>query len=302
MENKDEPKIFLNIPQLVLITIFVVIVFSYVAYRYYSLKKDFSRATSSFESTFKNLGESIDRLKNNLASTTSENQDLNDLLTILRAKNSDFQTEITEKNQKVYTYEKLVTTDAELLKKYSKVFFLNDNYIPVELLPINDEFVSNKTKSIQIHAKVKLFLETLLRTAESDQIDLVVLSGYRSFGTQASLKSQYKVTYGTGANKFSADQGYSEHQLGSAVDFTTRESGEILAGFDSTTSYKWLQNNAYRFGFILSYPKNNDYYVFEPWHWRFVGVALATDLHNAGMNFYDMPERGIDAYLVKLFD
>jgi D-alanyl-D-alanine carboxypeptidase len=88
-----------------------------------------------------------------------------------------------------------------------------------------------------------------------------------------NLKSQYRVTYGAGtANSFSADQGYSEHQLGTTVDFTTPKVGGTLTGFDKTDSYKWLQNNAYKYGFILSYPSSNGYYIFEPWHWRFVGL------------------------------
>src|SRR3970282_1720772 len=128
------------------------------------------------------------------------------------------------------------------------------------------------------------------------------LSGYRSFGTQASLKSQYSVTYGSNSNSFSADQGYSEHQLGTTVDFTTKKTGETLTGFDKTPAYEWLLKNAYLFGFIFSYPKANFYYIFEPWHWRFVGVYLATYLHEQNKNFYDMPKRDIDQYLIKIFD
>jgi LAS superfamily LD-carboxypeptidase LdcB len=63
-----------------------------------------------------------------------------------------------------------------------------------------------------------------------------------------------------------------------------------------------MQNHAYIYGFVLSYPKNNGYYVYEPWHWRFVGVKLATDLHNQGKNFYDMDQRTIDTYLLNIFD
>ena len=117
------------------------------------------------------------------------------------------------------------------------------------------------------------------------------------------MKSTYKFTYGSGtANAFSADQGYSEHQLGTTVDFTTEAIGGAFAGFDKTSAYTWLNENAYRYGFVLSYPKNNTYYVFEPWHWRFVGVALATRLHSENRNFYDLDQREIDQYLISLFD
>jgi D-alanyl-D-alanine carboxypeptidase len=110
------------------------------------------------------------------------------------------------------------------------------------------------------------------------------------------------MTYGTGANKFSADQGYSEHQLGTAVDFTTEELGADFSDFEDTDAYQWLLANAHRYGFILSYPKGNKYYIFEPWHWRFVGIRLAEELHATGKYFYDMDQRFIDNYLISIFD
>ena len=112
------------------------------------------------------------------------------------------------------------------------------------------------------------------------------------------------MTYGAGtANSFSADQGYSEHQLGTAVDFITPGSaGQLSTTFANTPSFRWLTENAYKFGFELSYPATNTYYVYEPWHWRFVGIKLATYLHEHKLNFYDMDQRDIDTYLADLFD
>jgi D-alanyl-D-alanine carboxypeptidase len=147
------------------------------------------------------------------------------------------------------------------------------------------------------------YLEQMLTAASSSGVGIYIDSAYRSFGTQAELKGQYIVTYGAGtANSFSAEQGYSEHQLGTALDFITTGTGGELSGFDKRPAYAWLVANAYRYGFILSYPPNNGYYIFEPWHWRFVGVKLATDLHNANMYFYQMDQRTINTYLDTFFD
>ena len=112
------------------------------------------------------------------------------------------------------------------------------------------------------------------------------------------------MTYGAGtANSFSAEQGYSEHQLGTAVDFVTSENGYYLTtSFENTKTFKWLQENAYKYGFILSYPKGNTYYQYEPWHWRFVGKDLARKLHRDEKTFYSMDQRDIDRYIGKLFD
>ena len=111
------------------------------------------------------------------------------------------------------------------------------------------------------------------------------------------------VRYGSGtANSFSAEQGYSEHQLGTTVDFTTKSLSGKLGGFDKTAEYKWLTENAHKFGFTLSYPPNNSYYTFEPWHWRFVGGDLARYLYNRNLHFYDMAQRDIDEYLIDIFE
>lgn len=277
--------------------------FSYGGYRYYSLNKDLVRTKAQFEATSQSLQNSIASLEQHLASTTSENTYLNDFLTVLKSRNTDYKNEIQDISATVSNLQKLTQTDPQLLQKYSKVYFLNENYIPADLSLVTQEYVFSKTKPVQIQTKIKPYLEALVRGARDNGADMSVLSGYRSFGTQAQLKSQYSVVYGANtSNKFSADQGYSEHQLGTTVDFTTKKTAETLTGFDSTPAYKWLLGNAYKYGFILSYTKNNSYYIFEPWHWRFVGVGLANDLHNNGRNFYDMPQRDIDAYLIKIFD
>ena len=86
------------------------------------------------------------------------------------------------------------------------------------------------------------------------------------------------------------------------MDFITNGTSGQLDGFDNTQAYQWLLDNAYKFGFELSYPKGNNYYVYEPWHWRFVGVKLATLLHDNKLNFYDVDQRQIDAFLINIFD
>lgn len=202
----------------------------------------------------------------------------------------------------VGTLEKLSKTDKELLQKYSKVYFLNEHYIPEDLSNIKSNFAIDSKKVYEIHSKVYPFLKDMLEEAESEGIDLKVASAYRSFSTQAGLKSAYSVKYGNGANTFSADQGFSEHQLGTTLDFTTSKLGANFNSFESTASYTWLLENAHYFGFVLSYPKGNKYYVFEPWHWRFVGVKLAKKLHKEKKNFYDLEQREIDGYLINIFD
>lgn len=237
-----------------------------------------------------------------LNASEQANRELTDALTLERGKNSVFEKRINDIAGTVGTLEKLATTDPELLAKYSKVYFLNENYIPTKLATIPSKYTFNESRTYQIHAAVAPILEDLLADAEEDGIDLKVVSAYRSFGTQAALKSGYTVSYGTGANRFSADQGYSEHQLGTTVDFTTPAVGASFVGFETTEAYAWLTKTAHRYGFILSYPAGNAFYQYEPWHWRYVGRALAEDLRDDDTHFYNLDQREIDEYLVNLFD
>ncbi len=234
--------------------------------------------------------------QNNLATTTNALQEE-------RTRNDAFANQLSGLATTVGTLDKLSKTDRELLKKYSKIYFLSENYIPSNLATITPQYLFDPEKSLLIHASVLPKLESLIRSASSVGITLQINSAYRSFGTQEALKYNYSVTYGAGtANKFSADQGYSEHQLGTTIDFGTPSIKGDLSKFGKTDAYNWLTNNAYRFGFVLSYPEDNDYYQYEPWHWRYVGVALATKLHFDKLHFYDFPQRLIDQFLVNIFD
>ncbi|MBU6321172.1 MAG: M15 family metallopeptidase [Patescibacteria group bacterium] len=199
---------------------------------------------------------------------------------------------------------KLQSLDPELLAKYSKVYFLNENYVPASLTTIPDQYDYFSGKTLQILPQVLPHLEAMLSAASSTGVALYAYSAYRSFDTQVALKKDYVVTFGAGtAGSFSADQGYSEHQLGTAVDLeTTGMGGELTGDFAKTSAYQWLTDNAYKYGFTLSYPPGNTYYIFEPWHWRFVGIQLATYLHNSHQYFYDLDQRYIDSYLANIFD
>lgn len=198
---------------------------------------------------------------------------------------------------------RLTTTDPELLQKYSKVFFLNEHYQPERLVEIPEEYRYHEDRTERIHAQVWPYLEDLLEAAWDDDIELYIKSGYRSFEEQRATKTAYTIQYGAGtANTFSAEQGYSEHQLGTTVDFITTGINGTLPGFDDTDAYAWLLDNAHEYGFVLSYPENNEYYIFEPWHWRFVGTALSQDLFEDDQLFYDLNQRAIDEYLPTLFE
>lgn len=238
----------------------------------------------------------------NLNRSGNENVNLTSELSAERERVGDIASQVSEITSTVGDLEKLSKTDTELLQKYSKVFFLNEHYVPDKLEEISLEYLYDEGTPKQIHANVASHMEDLLEDAAAKGVTLWIVSAYRSFGTQSSLKASYKVVYGSGANAFSADQGYSEHQLGTTIDFTTTGLGGGLQGFGESQAYQWLFDNAHRHGFVLSYPEGNSYYQFEPWHWRYVGTDLARNLNSRGKNFYNITQREIDEYLINIFD
>ncbi len=265
--------------------------------RIISLDAKVAALTNTLASTTSLLKDDIEAAQERTASAISLQQKSVD------AKLGNVSAQVGAIGGTVNTLQKLSQTDPQLLSKYSKVFFLNEHYAPQRLSQIPQAYTYSSTRTESIQEMVLPHLTQMLDAAKAANTPLYVKSAYRSFDEQRALKNEYSITYGAGtANTFSADQGYSEHQLGTTVDLITLGQGGTLFGFEKTPSYQWLVAQAYQYGFIISYPKSNSYYIFEPWHWRFVGVKLATDLHNSGKNFYDTDQREIDAYLAGIFD
>ena len=114
---------------------------------------------------------------------------------------------------------------------------------------------------------------------------LTITSSYRSYTTQVSVYKRWKALYGKKkADLLSARPGYSEHQTGLAVDVAQKgTSCGLSACFGNTKTGKWLAKNAWKYGYIVRYPKGKTSvtgYDYEPWHLRYVGKALATYMHN----------------------
>ncbi len=294
----------INYRPILVATMVAVLIFGAVYWTYYTYEtnnlltitqNNLASSTAVFQSI-------VSQQRAKIALVTSENQNLSNMLTTEQKARFDLEQQKQANLKQIDTLTKLTTIDPELIKKYSKVYFLSENYVPAKLTDIPVDYLSDPTKPAQFLENAYPFFLSMLQNANASRVPLFVVSAYRSFDYQKTLKSDYKVIYGAGtANQFSADQGYSEHQLGTAVDFGTTNVGADLK-FEKSAAFKWLSDNAYKYGFVISYPKSNTYYEYEPWHWRFVGRQLAQDLHDQGKYFYEMDQRTIDTYLIKLFD
>lgn len=296
----------------ILIAIMLVLV-GYLVYENYTQSKEiqmlqedrnlFLNQSNARQNQLNSANSTIETLEAELENLKDDLEDLADDYRDEKDRNEDFEDQIRGLAGTLGDLDKLSKTDKELLAKYSKVYFLNENYIPERLTRIDQDWIAEGKDDEYFHASAYKHLRDLMRAAEDDDIDLKIVSAYRSFDEQTDLKGQYKQVYGEGANTFSADQGYSEHQLGTTVDFSTpANSNALTEGFDQTEAFEWLEENAHGYGFILSYPPDNTFYVYEPWHWRFVGTDLARDLERKNDTFYDLDQREIDKYLLNLFD
>ncbi|MGD8193460.1 M15 family metallopeptidase [Herbiconiux sp. P18] len=152
----------------------------------------------------------------------------------------------------------------------------------------------------QLRADAAAALVDMFHAAHDEAgLHLVAQSGYRSYSVQVRAYDYYVNSLGVaGADLTSARPGFSEHQTGMAMDILDTDSGCSTDGrcFAATPAYAWLQQNAYRFGYVLRYPDGGTPvtgYEFEPWHWRWVGVPLATELHTTGIptleEFFGLP-------------
>lgn len=174
------------------------------------------------------------------------------------------------------------------LKKVTKQFSLPEDYVPPSL-----ENISNKVKTIglaYLRQDVTPYLIRMFNDAQNDGVYLAVTSGYRKPEIQKYLHDFWLSMGGSSEFDAIAEPGHSEHQLGTTVDLT--DSSIEYAGVDDrfakSDGGRWLAQNAHQYGFTLSYPKGkekNTGYKYEPWHWRFVGVDIATQLYNQGITF-----------------
>lgn len=165
--------------------------------------------------------------------------------------------------------------------------------MPEDYIPPFLENISDKVKTIGIiclRKDVSSYLIKMFKDAEKDGIYLAVTSGYRKPEIQKYLYDFWLSLEGEKSLDEIALPGKSEHQLGTTVDLTDASIGyrAVDEYFEKSDGGKWLMQNAYKYGFIMSYPKDKEKitgYKYEPWHWRFVGVDLATSLYNKGLTF-----------------
>lgn len=161
-----------------------------------------------------------------------------------------------------------------LINKYHK---LPMSYKP-SLVAVNNKFT---TKEWSLIKDASANFEKMANDALKLNLGILVSSAYRTYEQQLNLYNNYVKNSGqTAADTFSARPRHSEHETGLAIDVKSDDT--TYTRFGSTSEYNWLKDNAHKYGFIVRYPENKTYitgYKFEPWHIRYVGIAVATIIY-----------------------
>lgn len=158
------------------------------------------------------------------------------------------------------------------------------NYEPGDLVTLTSLANPN---SRQLRAEAAAKLDQLAAAASAEGVSLIALSGYRSYTVQEQTYNNFVVRDGEErANQYSAKPGHSEHQTGFAIDFDDGQGCALYNCFADTAAGQWLAANAWQYGFVLRYPLGSEGitgYEFEPWHYRYVGLEVSTEMHNSGI-------------------
>lgn len=207
------------------------------------------------------------------------NYDAEDVNTIIQVVNSNTDREF---------YTQIQPTDLSkgTLLITNKYYQLKEDYVNEDLVTIDSKY-SNRSGQ-KLNKEAYQAFQKLVDAGEEDGVSIRNLSAYRSYSYQNNLYQGYLKDHGQEwTDKWSARPGHSEHQTGLALDVAVKGQ-QSFDGFENTEEFAWLQENAYRFGFILRYPENKTAitgYGYEPWHYRYVGVEAATYIYEHDITF-----------------
>jgi zinc D-Ala-D-Ala carboxypeptidase len=168
---------------------------------------------------------------------------------------------------------------------------LPQDYTPNDLVSLPASGVPTVGgRDLTLRREAAKHLKDLVAAAVADGEELVVASAFRSYLDQSYTHERLESIYGSEADAMSASPGHSQHQLGTAVDFTNSVAAyQVQPIFGQTSAAWWLQNHATQYGFVLSYPSGKDEtgYQFEPWHYRYIGVENAGRLQKSGLTLQE---------------
>ena len=186
-------------------------------------------------------------------------------------------------------YDNKVVKETDLSKGnlilVNKFYYLKQDFIPNDIVDvdINYSYANNRVTKETNDAFVEM-----AKKAKEDNIKLIANSSYRTYERQEEVYKEFYYSKGISyADKYAARAGYSEHQTGLSLDIFTSGSS-TTSNFEESDAFRWLSENAYKYGFILRYPKGKEYltgYNYESWHYRYVGKDDAYKIYKENLTF-----------------
>ena len=175
----------------------------------------------------------------------------------------------------------------------NKYLSMPQDYVPEGLEDISSDCALSGKKMVK---EARLKFEEMCAQAKSQGFTIRAMSTYRSYSYQVNLYNNYVAQDGkTAADRYSARPGFSEHQTGLTADVDNRKVS--YTSFEETKEFKWMQQNAHHYGFILRYPEGKEDitgYQYESWHYRYVGEKIATYIHEHDLTFDEYYVRFIE--------
>ncbi len=156
------------------------------------------------------------------------------------------------------------------------------------VLIVNRKYGVTEDFNPGLNYEAKQSYEMMREEMRRNNLDIKIISDYRSYDEQRQVYDSSVEAYGKeAADEMTSIPGHSEHQTGYAFDFWTNDDTiTIDDSFDDTAEAEWLAKNAYKYGFILRYPRGKEHitgYKFESWHYRYVGAELAKKVFDSGL-------------------
>lgn len=173
---------------------------------------------------------------------------------------------------------------------------LPPDYVPEDLVALHEHGIPILgSEPLQLRREAAENLKRLVAAAAASGEELVVASAYRSYDDQQVSHARLASVYGAEADGMSATPGHSQHQLGTAVDFTNAAASyQVWLPFGETSASLWLDHQAWKYGYILAYPSGKERetgYQWEPWHYRYVGLENAKRIAESGLSLQEFLER-----------
>ena len=301
---------------LFIIIISIVGIKSYKTYKYHQtyeyklLEKNYTKEETDL------LLEKLDKARIEKLLTTEKNEKLINILNekYFLIKNLDKYIAYSDKNPEISLtevialvnvhrdqdyYENMEITDTSkgntmLVNKYNA---LSKDYEVEDLKTISKTYSYGDNKKLNKEA-YDAFI-SLADDAKKEGYTILIVSSYRTYQDQEDVWKDYKASFGTKkADAYAARAGSSEHETGLAIDVA--DYNDKNDKFEATESFKWMQTNSHKYGYILRYPKDKENitgYSYEAWHYRYVGIDTATKVYNEGITYDEYYE-----YYLKKWD